>query len=94
MTHRHSRIPSFVRSSVIAIAASLASSPLVQTVRADNVPSTAAPAADAAQQPYYGILNQDNVYVRSGPSDVFYATTKLNKGAKVTVVSVRDPWLK
>ena len=51
------------------------------------------------QQPYYGILNDDNVYVRSGPSDErYYATQKLNKGAKVTVVETltvqKDEWLK
>jgi uncharacterized protein YgiM (DUF1202 family) len=50
--------------------------------------------ADNVQQPYTGIVNDDNVYIRSGPGDIFYATTKLNKGAKVTVVAARKDWLK
>jgi uncharacterized protein YgiM (DUF1202 family) len=92
MTVRHSPVRSAVKFSIICIAATLAISPLARSAWAD--PTTVAPAADAAQQAYYGILNQDNVYIRSGPSDVFYATAKLNKGAKVTVVAVREPWLK
>jgi uncharacterized protein YgiM (DUF1202 family) len=56
---------------------------------------TAAPAAAVVgDKPYVGVLNDDNVYVRSGPSDVYYATTKLSKGAKVTVVATRSDWLK
>jgi hypothetical protein len=91
MTVRHSPVRSTVRFSTLVLAAALAIAPLTRFAQAENPPAVA---GDSAQQPYYGILNQDNVYVRSGPSDVFYATTKLNKGAKVSVVSVREPWLK
>src|SRR5262245_23368948 len=33
-------------------------------------------------------------YVRSGPSDSWYPTTKLDKGAVVTVVGIKYNWLK
>ncbi len=87
MTLRHS-----CKISTLILSAALACTSFGPSVYAD--PSAVAPAGDAVQQPYYGVLNQDNVYVRSGPSDVFYATAKLNKGAKVSVVAVREPWLK
>jgi hypothetical protein len=89
MTVRHSRIIPAIFSAVSFCAV------LPSMVHADPAaPAAAAPSADAVQQPYYALINQDNVYIRSGPSDVFYATAKLNKGAKVTVVATRDPWLK
>ena len=48
-------------------------------------------------QPYVGQIAGDDVYVRSGPSEQFYATQKLNAGDRVTVVGVRGAggdWLK
>src|SRR3954468_1455999 len=39
-------------------------------------------------------VNSDGVYVRSGPGDNYYPTTKLNKGAEVTVVGEKFDWLK
>jgi uncharacterized protein YgiM (DUF1202 family) len=41
-----------------------------------------------------GVVNANAVYVRSGPSENDYATTKLDKGAQVTVVGERFNWLK
>jgi hypothetical protein len=57
-------------------------------VRADP---PAAPVSTAAGdfQPYVGEVTGDDVYVRSGPTEGFYATSKLNKGDRVTVVGVR-----
>ena len=72
---------------------------LMQPMASHGVTTPVAPTAgvkdDAGQQTYYGLLNDDNVYVRSGPSDErFYATAKLGKGARVTVVGAKDDWLK
>ena len=39
-------------------------------------------------------INSDGVYIRSGPGDNYYPTTKLNKGAEVTVVGEKFDWLK
>ncbi len=66
-----------------AVAAAVAIAPNV--VRADP----ASPAAAGDFQPYVGAINGDDVYVRSGPTEGFYATSKLNKGDRVTVVGVR-----
>jgi hypothetical protein len=62
----------------VAVAAAIATGP--SAVRAD-------PAGDF--QPYVGEVTADDVYVRSGPTEGFYATSKLNKGDRVTVVGIR-----
>ena len=89
MTTRHH---SAVRFLSLAVSAALAGASLMHPLKVFAEP--AALAVEGLQQPYYGQLNDDNVYVRSGPSDVYYATTKLNKGTQVTVVAVRNDWLK
>jgi hypothetical protein len=85
-------------------AASLLAQPMVgraATAPAAPAPGAPAPTAPApapaadVQQPYYGLLNDDNVYLRSGPSEErYYACAKLSKGAKLTVVSAKEDWLK
>src|SRR3954464_15320719 len=40
------------------------------------------------------VINADGVYVRSGPGDNYYPTTKLNKDMPVTVVGEKFDWLK
>jgi len=91
MTTRHS-LNSFL---TLAVSATLAGASLMLPIAAfaEN-PVAPAASVDAVQQPYAGIVNDDNVYVRSGPGEIFYATTKLNKGAKITVVAARNDWLK
>jgi SH3-like domain-containing protein len=94
MTTRHSAVHSFshkILSSVIS--ATLAGTLLLPVaVRAESAPAVTA--AAATPQATAGVINDDNVYVRSGPGEVFYATTKLNKGAKVTILASRNDWLK
>jgi SH3-like domain-containing protein len=91
MTTRHS-LNSFL---TLAVSATLAGASLMLPMSAiAETPVAPAASADAVQQPYAGIVNDDNVYVRSGPGEIFYATTKLNKGAKITVVAARNDWLK
>ena len=41
-----------------------------------------------------GEINATNVYIRSGPSDNYYPTLKLDKGAKVVAVGQKFDWLK
>src|SRR3954469_6484312 len=40
------------------------------------------------------VINSDGVYVRSGPGDNYYPTTKLTKDTPVTVVGEKFDWLK
>lgn len=51
------------------------------------VPAAAAPVspAPAEMAPYVGRITGDNVYVRSGPAEVYYPVTKVNKGQRVVV---------
>lgn len=47
-----------------------------------------------AQYQFSGMLNTDNVYVRSGPSENDYVVTRLSKGDPVVVVDQKFDWLK
>lgn len=63
------------------------------------LPATLAAAADpagktpAGPDPYVGEVTGDNIYVRSGPSTNYYPVTKLNAGARVTVVGAEGEWV-
>ncbi len=81
------RHPAFA---VLTLAAASALVAIPSVGRAD-------PAAAGDAKPYVGQVAADDVLVRSGPSEGFYATQKLNKGDRVTVVGVRGgagEWLK
>ncbi len=43
---------------------------------------------------FAGTINANAVYVRSGPGDNYYPTSKLDAGANVTVVGIKFDWLK
>jgi len=101
MITRHSRVRSSpILLSAVVISAALLGSALPLHAQTPSPAAQSAPVKEApAQQPYYGVLNDDNVYIRSGPSDErYYATEKLNKGAKITVVETvlvqKEEWLK
>ena len=53
-----------------------------------------APEVPNARFNVFGEITADNVYVRSGPGDSYYPTTKLNKGARVRVVGEKFNYLK
>ncbi|MBC7784491.1 MAG: SH3 domain-containing protein, partial [Burkholderiales bacterium] len=53
-----------------------------------------APDAEMEKYQFSGIVNADNVYVRSGPSENDYPVVKLNKGGTVVVVGTKFDWLK
>lgn len=52
------------------------------------------PEVENAKHAFEGRINSGAVYVRSGPSENFYPTLKLDKGAPVTVVGIKYNWLK
>jgi SH3-like domain-containing protein len=54
----------------------------------------AAPAEGDAKHVFQGEVNANAVQVRSRPSEDAYATMKLKKGDRVTVVGIKGPWLK
>ncbi len=49
---------------------------------------------DNSKLAFSGVINSGNVYVRSGPSENYYPTQKLDKGEKITVVGIKFEWLK
>src|SRR5689334_511789 len=71
---------------------------------ATTPPAAAGATAAAAANPigdienakfqFEGRITSNAVYVRSGPSENDYPTTKLDNGATVTVVGVKFDWLK
>ena len=52
------------------------------------------PAESDAKHVFQGEVNANGVQIRSRPSEDAYATMKLKKGDRVTVVGIRGPWLK
>jgi uncharacterized protein YgiM (DUF1202 family) len=52
------------------------------------------PEVDNFKNSGIGRVTADNVYVKSGAGESYYPTTKLNKGAEVTVVGGKFDWLK
>jgi uncharacterized protein YgiM (DUF1202 family) len=68
------------------------------SLRAQEAGSADAPAAtpDVPNAPFnfIGEINANNVYVRSGPSDSYYPTQKLNKGTQVTVRGTKFQYVK
>ena len=65
-------------------------------VRAQDATDSPTPAPEVPNAPYnfVGQVQANNVYVRSGPSDSYYPTTKLAKGTEVTVRGTRFNYLK
>src|SRR5215212_11611026 len=57
---------------------------------AQDIPDAIATAKNSA----VAVTNADGVYVRSGGGDNYYPTTKLTKGAEVTIVGAKFEWLK
>ena len=52
------------------------------------------PQVENAKHAFDGVINANDVFIRSGPNDSFYPTMKLDKGAKVKVVGIKFNWLK
>ena len=62
--------------------------------QATPAPANDVPDTSMAQFQFSGVLNDDNVYVRSGASENDYPIMKLNKGDAVVVVGAKFDWLK
>ncbi|MFT3789122.1 MAG: hypothetical protein QM770_23590 [Tepidisphaeraceae bacterium] len=52
------------------------------------------PAIETGSNSFAGAVNTDGALLRSGPSENDYATRRLTKGDKLTVVGMRFEWLK
>src|ERR1051325_3928351 len=52
------------------------------------------PQVENAKFQFAGVINSDAVMLRSGPGENYYITSKLNKGAPITVVGIKFDWLK
>jgi uncharacterized protein YgiM (DUF1202 family) len=79
----------------VAIAVAVSSAlPALPSYAQDASGTTAAPVVENSKYNFSGTINANAVNVRSGPSDNFYATTKLDQGVKVTVVGIKFDWLK
>lgn len=84
---------SFLTMTLLAAAALTAWS---GSVRAQDAGAAAEPAPDVPNAPFHfvGEITANNVYVRSGPSDSYYPTTKLSKGTRVTVRGTKFQYVK
>jgi SH3-like domain-containing protein len=81
----------------LGIAVSAQTALLTNTAFAQEIPQAeekVVPQVDNAKHQFLGEINQNAVYVRSGPSNNFYPTVKLEKGDPVTVVGIKYDWLK
>src|SRR5437868_1423413 len=56
-------------------------------------PAENQPAVENSKFHFQGVVNAASVYIRSGPGENYYPTTKLEKGASVTVVGIKFEWL-
>jgi len=77
------------RKALLALFASLICTLTIQT-RAEDLQ----PKVDNAKFQFTGQINAPAVPVYSGPSNNYYITSKLDKGAPVTVVGIKFDWLK
>jgi len=87
---------SFSTALSISLAAAM-TAPIVAPLVCVNVcRAEDAPAADVANSRNSALaeINSDGVYIRSGPGDSYYPTTKLNSHTPVTVVGEKFDWLK
>jgi uncharacterized protein YgiM (DUF1202 family) len=87
---RFSFLPAFLIAAA-ALAALPASLPAQESGSEAPAP---APEVPNAKFNVFGEVTGNNVYVRSGPSDSYYPTTKLNKGSRVKVVGEKFNYLK
>ena len=77
------RLP-FLTAALAAAFALVATARLTRAQEAGDSP-TVAPEVPNAKFNFVGEVNGNSVYVRSGPSDSYYPTAKLNKGTRVRV---------
>jgi uncharacterized protein YgiM (DUF1202 family) len=60
----------------------------------DEVPTQEQPKVENSRFAFEALVNGSDVQVRSGPSENYYPTMKLEKGARIKVVGIKFDWLK
>ena len=88
---RHSASRWLLAASLPVAIAAVWAVPAVSRAQATD---TAAPELENAKHSFEGQVNVRTTYVRSGPSDTFYPTQNIDKGATVVVVAKKGNWLK
>ncbi|MGE5612018.1 MAG: SH3 domain-containing protein, partial [Bacillota bacterium] len=73
----------------VVIAAPLMPASTYAQERTEDVPQV-----ENSRYQFAGVINTNAVQVRSGPSENYYATMRLDKGTPVTVVGIKLDWLK
>ncbi|MCK5270434.1 MAG: SH3 domain-containing protein, partial [Sedimentisphaerales bacterium] len=65
--------------------------PVIETAAgsAEAASTSVAEASKLAFEPYLGVITGDNVNIRSGPAEIYYAVGKLRKGQQVVVSGER-----
>lgn len=77
-----------------ALALAVVSALPINYVAAQEAVIPAVPEVANSKYNFAGTVNANAVYVRSGPGDNYYPTSKLDMGAAVTVVGIKFDWLK
>lgn len=85
---------SFLTTTLLAAVALTAWSGSVRAQEAGAAAESAAPDVPNAPFHFVGEITANNVYVRSGPSDSYYPTSKLSKGTRVTVRGTKFQYVK
>jgi uncharacterized protein YgiM (DUF1202 family) len=89
------RLPVLLTPCLLAAAALALATPVAARAQeAGGDSPTVAPEVPNAKFNFVGEINGNSVYVRSGPSDSYYPTTKLSKGTRVIVRGVKFDYLK
>ncbi|HEX4123079.1 MAG TPA: SH3 domain-containing protein [Tepidisphaeraceae bacterium] len=86
----------FLLISTLSFAAlGILAAPAIWAEDAGASPDASSPDTEvSARHEFIGQINANDVFVRSGPREDAYATMKLDKGAKVTVVGMKFNYLK
>src|SRR5687768_1961721 len=88
------RFPLFTAFTFAAALALAAPLPLPAQEAGSSETTAATPEVPNTPYNFVGEVHANNVYVRSGPSDSYYPTTKLSAGTRVTVRGVKLNYLK
>jgi uncharacterized protein YgiM (DUF1202 family) len=88
------RLPVLLSHWFVAATFALAVVPATGAQEAGGDSPTVAPEVPNAKFNFVGEINGNNVYVRSGPGDSYYPTTKLSKGTRIIVRGVKFDYLK
>ena len=85
---------SLLAATLLAAFALVAGQTFIRAQEAGSDAPTATPEVPNAPFNFIGEVNANNVYVRSGPSDSYYPTMKLNKGTQLTVRGTKFQFVK